>query len=230
MQREELVPSPPEGIAARDRENFIRHFRDRQKVELDRYGSASAREVFGSRGLFVSPQQLNTTDVARAVKRFDPDLAFIFGSDLIRSPLIDRLPKWRINLHLGLSPWYKGAATLFWPFYFLSPQMAGVTFHQIVAAADAGGVVHQSVPKLTKGDGVHDVAANAVLQAKRDLTRLLDDYDKTREFVLHEQRTPGRLFLGADFQPAHLRVLYDLYDNRIVDETWPAISAAALRS
>ena len=29
--------------------------------------------------------------------------------------------KKNLNLHLGLSPWYKGSATLFWPFYFLQP-------------------------------------------------------------------------------------------------------------
>ena len=44
-------------------------------------------------------------------------------------PTFAVLPKEKINLHLGLSPWFKGSVTLFWPFYHLMPQFCGSTFH-----------------------------------------------------------------------------------------------------
>ena len=218
MQREELLPQPPEGIPPRDRANFIRHFRGRHAVEVVHYGSIGPAAVFGNRAIYVSPETLNTPETAKAVKDFGADMAFIFGTNIIKSPLIDALPELKINMHLGLSPWYKGSATLFWPFYFLKPQFAGTTFHQIVLEADAGNVLHQSVPDLVKGDGIHDVGVKTVLHAKRDLAKLLDEYAKNKTFSLHPQKTSGRLFLNNDFNPAHLRVIYDLYDNKIVDE------------
>jgi hypothetical protein len=32
------------------------------------------------------------------------------------------------------------------------------------------------------------------------------------------QKSSGRLFLTRDFQAAHLRLVYDLYENKVVDE------------
>jgi methionyl-tRNA formyltransferase len=217
MQREEVLPKPPDGIPQRDRTNFIRHFRDRKAVELAHYGALTPSDIFGH-AVYTSPQSINSREIADSVREFDADLAFIFGTDIIRSPVLDVLPTWRINMHLGLSPWYKGAATLFWPFYFLSPQMAGTTFHRITPSPDSGDIVHQSLPELSKGDGIHDVAAKTVIQAKRDIARLLGAYASNRTFTAHPQKTLGRLFLNSDFRPAHLRVIYDLYENKLVDQ------------
>lgn len=218
MQREELLPKPPGGIPYRDQENFVRHFQDRYNVEQAFYGHTRPSELFGNRAIYVSPDQLNSPETAKAVQDFAPDMVFIFGTNIIKNPVIDVLPELKINLHLGLSPWYKGGATLFWPFYFLKPQFAGSTFHQIVPAADAGDILHQSVPVLEKGDGIHDVGAKTVCQARTDLVRILSNLAENVPFKLERQRTTGRVWIGSDFLPAHLRVIYDLYDNKMVDE------------
>lgn len=219
MERESLVPAPPSGLAVQDRNNFKRHFRERQDVEQRAFGTLSADAVFsGCQVLHCSPSELNTQRAADFARAFAPDLAFIFGPDLIKEPLFGALPEDRVNMHLGLSPWYRGSATLFWPFYFLQPQFAGVTFHQIVAAPDAGGIVHQCVPELLPGDGIHEVGARAVLKGRDDLRSMLDDYQRTHRWEYRPQLSSGRLFLNRDFKPVHLRVIYDLFDNAIVDQ------------
>jgi hypothetical protein len=54
------------------------------------------------------------------------------------------------------------------------------------------------------------------MAAKMDLRKLLEGF---REFGwnFHEQNSSGRLFLTRDFQPAHLRVIYDICKNDIVN-------------
>ena len=96
---------------------------------------------------------------------------------LILDPVIDQ-PSDKINIHLGLSPWYKGSATLYWPFYHLQPQFCGVTFHQITRQADAGEIIHQCVPVLEKGDKIHDVGVKCVIQAKTDLVKIISYWKK----------------------------------------------------
>ena len=130
--------------------------------------------------------------------------------------MLSALPEVKVNLHLGLSPWYRGSATLFWPFYFLQPQFAGATFHQILPEADAGGILHQTVPKLQSGDGIHNVGSKVVIEARRDLRNLLEGFSKFG-WVFKEQNYSGRLFLTRDFQPAHLRLIYNTFGNKIVD-------------
>jgi hypothetical protein len=105
---------------------------------------------------------------------------------------------------------------LFWPFYFLQPQFAGATFHQILPEADAGEILHQTVPALSSGDGIHDVGAKTVIEARKDFGKLLKGYAKCG-WIFEKQKSSGRLFLMRDFQAAHLRTIYNTYDNDIVD-------------
>jgi len=217
MTREELIPNPPENISLIDKNNFIKHFNNRFKIEKKAYGDLEPENVFSDiEVLYTSPRKLNSERSAKFVKKFNPDFSFIFGPDIIKNHLFSTLPNISINLHLGLSPWYKGSATLFWPFYFLEPHFAGVTFHQIINKADAGSILHQSVPELSIGDGIHNVGVNAVKQAKKDLYTLIELLKKNR-INLVDQRVSGKLFLTKDFKPYHLRMIYDLFDDKIVD-------------
>jgi methionyl-tRNA formyltransferase len=126
------------------------------------------------------------------------------------------LPTNSLNLHLGLSPWYRGSATLFWPFYFMEPQYAGVTFHRLSEKPDAGKIVHQSCPVLLKGDGIHDVGARCVTDAASDAQTLIKWLCTGERLVEVTQLTSGRVWKTSDFKPSHLRVLYSLFDNDIV--------------
>ena len=56
---------------------------------------------------------------------------------------------------------------MFWPFYFLEPAMAGTTYHIIDKYVDTGEILHNNVPKLKKGDGLHDVACKAIIGTQR---------------------------------------------------------------
>tara|TARA_Y100000590_G_scaffold96684_1_gene109862 strand:- start:1219 stop:2031 length:813 start_codon:yes stop_codon:yes gene_type:complete len=219
MKREELLPIPPSDLSASDLKNFEFHFSSRKIVEDEKYGNIDPQKIFEKQEvIYINPDELNTKKMAEKVKNFNADFCFIFGTNLILEPVASFLPKNKINLHLGLSPWYRGAATLFWPFYFLQPQFAGVTFHQITKNPDAGEIIHQNVPILERGDTIHIVAAKCVVKAKNDIPILIDHFKKNKKFSGMQQKTAGRIFRGSDFHASKLRVIYDLFDNKIVDD------------
>lgn len=218
MEREDVLPSAPPKLTSSDRKLFNFHFQNRFKVENSIYGNLQPSDVFPNENNFtISPNQLNSDFVSDKIKRFAPDFCFIFGADLIKEPVMSTLPKQKINLHLGLSPWYKGAATLFWPFYYLQPQFCGVTFHQISDNADAGAIVHQTTPKLKRGQKIHDVAAECVISAKNDLPLLIKKWIGNGQFIEKKQLTTGRNWRSSDFHASHLKVIYQLYNDDIVD-------------
>ena len=218
MRREELIPIAPINISEHDKKLFKIHFQNRKHVEAKVYGNLKADEVFKNYNtIFINPNEINSDKIAKKVRNFNADFCFIFGVDLILDPVIDELPVDKINLHLGLSPWYKGSATLFWPFYHLEPQFCGVTFHQITKQADAGEIIHQCVPKLLLGDTIHDVGARCVLKAKDELNHLFSYWKQSKKFDGILQETSGRNWRGTDFNASQLRVIYDLYDDKIVD-------------
>ena len=217
MQRESTMPDCPGYATSHDADLFYRHFNERKSIEDTIFGTQSPSDLFSNINTFkCSPTTLNSNATAEFASSFDADLAFVFGTDIIKAPLLNVLPENTINLHLGLSPWYRGSATLFWPFYFLQPQFCGATFHKIVLQADAGAILHQFSTRLEFGDGIHDVGVRTVIQARKALDTLLGSF-VSHKWSYVPQKTSGRLYLTRDFQPAHLRIIYDVFDNDIVD-------------
>jgi methionyl-tRNA formyltransferase len=215
QRRENIVPKPPEGIAETDRLNFIRHFKNRDIAEQKYFKGQPAPDC---PILEVTKDDINSARSIEFVKKIKPDIALTFGCELVREPLMSALPRDTINLHLGLSPRYRGAATLFWPFYFLEPPYAGATFHYIVAEPDAGDIVHHVVPELSPEDNIHDVACKCVVQSALDMVRLLEIFASDGGWKSHRQKSTGKNFLGSDFKPQHLRMIYNVYNDDIVRE------------
>lgn len=218
MERESVLPQTPNNLCTHDKNLFEIHFKNRNLVELEKYGKLDPREIFyGKNAIYIKSNELNTKKIALEINNFQADFCFIFGVDIIKSPIIELLPENKINLHLGLSPWYKGGATLYWPFFHLEPQFCGATFHQINSNPDAGEIIHQCVPKLVKGDKIHEVGANCVLQAVDDIPRIINFWQINKKFNGKIQKTTGRNWRGIDFHASQLRVIYDLFDDKIVD-------------
>ncbi|MFP3854960.1 MAG: formyl transferase [Anaerolineales bacterium] len=211
--RENLIPQPPDRLSEQDRANFLRHFQNRAKAESKYFGEQPLPDC---ERLEIKSEDLNTQESVAFVRQINPDVVLIFGCGLIKDPLYSALPKDSINLHLGLSPRYRGAATLFWPFYFMEPSYAGTTFHYIVAEPDAGDVIHQVTPKLDHEDGVHDVACKAVVASAQEAVELLQIYQEKGGWKVHKQKGTGKNFLSSDFKAEHLRVLYNVFDDDMV--------------
>ena len=195
------------------------HFSKRNEIEKEYYQNKNTDLYYKYCDVLkVSPNELNSEKVEQFIKHKNPDLCFIFGTNIIKDNIVNIMPKWKINLHLGLSPWYRGSATLFWPFYNLQPQFAGSTFHQIIQEPDAGNILHQTVPDLEYGDSLHEVAAKVVVSSSKDVVHLLRKIEKGEEIQLHKQKNSGKNWLIRDFEPHHLRQIYNLYEDKIVDE------------
>jgi folate-dependent phosphoribosylglycinamide formyltransferase PurN len=205
--RGNLIPEPPERIAPHDRALWKRHFYNRSLHESVAFGAPS---LAIPNIKMVTREELNSDEAYHHIADLRPDLVLIFGCHLLKW----FLPVPIINLHLGLSPRYRGSATLFWPFYFLEPNWAGCTFHQIVREPDAGMILHQCRPELKSGDTIHQVATRAVITATVDMLKLLDNFE---HWAYKEQKATGKNFLSSDFQTQHLRNIYDLWNDQIVD-------------
>lgn len=216
MPREGSVPKPPEGTSPHDRDNFVRHFRLRDEAEEATFGDE--RGVFDALPtLRIERDGLNSGEVAEHVGAAGADVCVVFGADILREPLTSALPPLTLNVHLGVSPWYRGTATLFWPFHNLEPHWAGATLHRITPRVDAGPILATCHPELRRGDGIHDVATRTVVAALDGVAACFDLAAAGRTLAERPQRTAGRLYLHRHFRPEHLRVNYDLFDDRMVD-------------
>jgi len=216
INRELMLPFPPNNINNHDRLNWERHFIDRKEAEITAF-TDEPHDIAGVPVLHVDDCQLSNGPVAAFVKSIEPTTVVTFGCGVIRDPLLSALPDQSINLHMGLSPKYKGAATLFWPFYMLEPNWAGGTIHYISNDVDGGKIIHQFRPELYSGWGIHDVGVSTVKHGVFFIKKLLQAAHLPECWKGYTSNTLPHSWYKRDFKPEHLRVIYDLYDNKMVD-------------
>jgi folate-dependent phosphoribosylglycinamide formyltransferase PurN len=215
--REAHVPEPPAGLPARDRELFVHHFNARAAAEARFFSVSESDAGFAADVLKIKPDELNSEGTKHFISRHQPRLLLSYGVHILSPETLACAPIYRWNVHGGLSPWYRGAATHFWPSYFLEPQMTGMTIHETVEAIDGGKVIHQSVAPLVRGDGLHDLACRAVAGVAAEIPRLVHLAVGGQLKNPVAQKSSGRIWRGVDWRPCHLRLIYDSFDDRIVD-------------
>ena len=79
-----------------------------------------------------------------------------------------------MNLHLGLSPYYKGNATNFWPFINNELEFLGSTVLHIDPGIDTGDIITHVKPKIEMGDNVHTVGCKIIQQSVEKIKDILD--------------------------------------------------------
>jgi hypothetical protein len=214
-EREDHMPEPPKGLAPATESLFRRHFADRAASEAKFFRSVNTPS--GVNSLKVSLDDLNGPKTWAFLDQQKPDLVLSYGVHKLTPETLGHACGLRWNIHGGLSPWYRGVVTHFWPSYFLEPQMTGMTLHETTEAIDGGAIVHQTAADLVRGDGIHDLACRAVAGLALHLPELLQ-----RAAIGHTsppvvQKTSGRIWRSVDWRPEHLHPVYELYGNKIVD-------------
>jgi len=215
MQREELTPKFESLNDNLDK--LVKHHFDKRNLKEEAvFGKLSYLDTEALDVQTISPASLNSNFVKDEIKSFNADIGVVCGTYILDSEFLGILPKTSINIHLGLSPWYRGSATLFWPNYFLEPWKTGITFHFLNKYADSGDIIHQCKGNLEEWMGVHDAAISNIIKASEDLSDLVKFYKKNLFLNSKPQQFVGRSFLTKDFNPYHLKLIYELFDDKVI--------------
>lgn len=94
----------------------------------------------------------NAEDCAALLTKLQPDVIVVYGTMIIRDHIAKLASKCTLNMHTGLSPYYRGDSTLFWPVYYNQRDKLGVTVHELIAEVDGGGIVSTVNVEYQKGD------------------------------------------------------------------------------
>lgn len=116
---------------------------------------AAEFELFGdlsfspnnARVLTIKQGDLNMMSRQVLAPALDSDLYLVFGSSFIKGWLIDELvEKGAVNIHMGLSPYYRGSSCNFWALYDDNPAFVGATIHLLSTGLDNGPGLFQVRP------------------------------------------------------------------------------------
>ena len=117
------------------------------------------KEVFGSvrflpdnvKSIAIKSGDLNRIENSLLDEALDSDYYIVFGSSFIKGELIDFLVENRaINIHMGLSPYYRGSSCNFWALHDDKPGYVGATIHMLSKGLDSGPMLFHAIPMAEK--------------------------------------------------------------------------------
>jgi folate-dependent phosphoribosylglycinamide formyltransferase PurN len=215
-KRENFIPSPPENLDNLTRTYFETHFEKRNQAEVEVF-DFQLNEAEVENRLEILPSEINNQNTIDFIAKNQPDILITFGIGILHQNFLSVAPKEIWNIHGGLSPWYKGAITHFWPSYHLQPQFTGCTIHYINSKIDAGAIIHQTPAVLEYNDGLHQLSCKSLKIALQVIVPLLNSIKKSNNIKAVDQETTGKLWLKKDWAPQHLKLIYGLYDDKVVN-------------
>lgn len=189
------------------------HFEERADTEKRWFGTSDLLE----KDYFIDEEKLYSDKYEKDFITLHPKILLSYGCGIIGEHTTKVGQLANLNFHGGLSPWYKGTATHFWPSYLLEPEFTGVAIHELSSKIDSGPLVHQVSAKLVKGDGIHDLSSRVIQKAIDECIRLLKNIIKNGRYQSIPQGKTGKLFLNSDWNVTHLKLVYEMFENRIVD-------------
>lgn len=173
-----------------------RWLRDRRRYA----GGGEASFFFGAsqpglvrQDLLVEVPHVNHPDVVALAERLQPDVIAVFGTSLIRGPLLAKGRLGIFNLHGGLSPRYRGADCTFWALYNGEPDQVGCTLHMIDAGIDTGNLIAHICPEVGEDDDEFTLFWRAVKDSAEVYAELFDRIERG-DRLGQAQPDRGRLY------------------------------------
>lgn len=207
----------PLPVSEKENENEVikKHFADRALKEATYFAGNERFTLAEDKVLIVPFGESNSRTVFDFVTGHDPELVIIYGCSIIKPPLLTFYDKKMINMHLGLSPYYRGAGTNFWPLVNNEPECVGATIHLPTLEVDAGAILGQIRPDLTITDTCHDIGCKTIISGTDAMVKCIGLYcDKGIEPV--PQTPGGKVYRNKDFNAEVVLRMWRNFENNMI--------------
>jgi len=176
----------------------------RDQAELEFFGDEASLGLPHIRSYDVGAGKINQDDIVRLVHSLKPDVAAVFGSGILRKPLLEAIAGRAVNLHLGLSPYYRGSGTNFWPFVNNEPHLVGATIHWLDLGVDSGPIIAQDRPAFEPRDNPHTIGCKVIVRGTSLMQSVLTSIEGGKwPPGVQQDLSRGRVYLRKEFSAEH---------------------------
>ncbi|MFC3420013.1 formyl transferase [Salinicoccus hispanicus] len=131
---------------------------------------------------------VNSEEMKCKIREVDPDLIIINGTPIIKEDVLSVTDARFVNVHVGITPKYRGVHGAYWALYNNDDDLVGVTTHFVDKGIDSGEVLDQKVVKVDEADNFltysHLQIAHALLEYNKIIQSVLND-----RFIIKEPIT-----------------------------------------
>jgi methionyl-tRNA formyltransferase len=141
------------------------------------------------------------------------DYILLFGTSILKPVWLEAFPDRIINLHLGLSPFYRGTATLFWPAVNDEIECMGTTIHLAVQKVDAGNILRRVKIAPREGDSYYDLSTRLIRASIDAIPQTVRDYAEGRITPVGQDLTLSKTYRKRDFSEEALKKALSAFGN-----------------
>jgi methionyl-tRNA formyltransferase len=201
---------------ADDRAVIERHFAARDASEELLFADHRRLELQpGARLHVTSSGGINDPDEIHDMSALSPEVLLVFGTGLLRGGIIGEFRGRIINLHLGLSPYYRGSGTNFWPLVNREPEYVGATIHYLDAGIDTGPLIAHVRPAMQASYGPHEIGNAAIVAGAATLVHAAKAH-VAGALQPTVQPGGGRLYQRKDFSADSVRRLWANFEDGMI--------------
>jgi hypothetical protein len=163
--------------------------------------------------------EVNSSSFAGFLRELRPDIVAVLGSSVIGKHICSIPSKAIINLHSGLSPYYRGTWSYGWPIVNSEPEYIGATVHHVDAGIDTGDIIYQTRPVLINNDDLNTIFIKIIAEGIELVVNALKEIIDRGDSVSYKQPSgAGRLYLEKDFNADAAHCCLDNLRNGLIEK------------
>lgn len=178
-----------------------RFWREKQATEKRFFGGSAERFQTQHRHLVLdhvndAHRSINARHYVEKIRAVQPDVIVVMGTCMLGKRIIASAPE-VLNMHTGLSPYYRGGHTNMWPILEGDFGYFGVTIHKMSLGIDSGDIVFTQRPEVAETDTYSDINAKCIVLGTELMIKALERLAADNLEAV-EQWTEGKLFFDRD--------------------------------
>ena len=194
------------------------HLFAREQSEEDFFRLFVEASIDESNSICLPKGDINKTEYVQAIIDSKPDLLIAFGCSLIREPLLNAFPGRFLNVHLGLSPYYRGSGTNYWPLVRAEPEYVGATFMHMDSGIDTGEIIHQIRADFFLGDSPAQIGNRLILKMSFVYRNIIVNFESLAKMSQLRLFSNGKVYKKKDFTEDSVSALYRNFENNLVEK------------
>jgi len=158
---------------------------------------------------------INRPEYRSWIQSLKPDVIAVCGASILRTELLSISTHGVLNLHGGLSQFYRGLFTTDWAIHNGVPEYVGATVHFVSEGVDDGDVVYQGRPEITADDNPNSLYEKVVRLGVQMMIRAITDIEQSR-CQQTSLESKGQLYL------------HDMFDVSAKRATWRQVKKGVI--
>lgn len=146
-----LTPGKKKGIFRRS-PTMARYFERVISAERSLFGKP--RDIANASSVVKVPMgEISGEPLDKFSEALGCDVVILFGCSYIKGELAEALIERKaVNIHMGISPFFRGNSCNFWALYDDYPEWVGATVHRLDKGLDSGPILFYSFPETIADD------------------------------------------------------------------------------